>query len=1200
MAVELPPFAVAPEQIARLGDSFTPFVNQLLDVETAAAGMDGVTLTTTYRVNLADGGVDAGIRRAVETRWLPAGDSAWQFKAGDLSPQKCADELKDAAEALAVLRTGGKYRLVIGAGLTDQKIKTRRAKLIAQAEESLGIKIDSTDDVIEVLDANSLARWVQEYPYLAVSPMLGGIDTVALNYEGWAKSNRHDSIWVPSDSREELKQQIAEFIGGNSQVDLRIEGASGLGKSRAVLESFRGTEYEPLVLYVRAADDLAPNLIPRLLNQDRVGIVVVDDCGGKKHEALAFQLPSGSRLRLITIGEPDGYGVQSPSVRLPALENEVIEEILSQNQPSLWPEARRVVVDHCAGNVRWALRLALGVLQEHPNSAGELLTAEAIRTYVTNELPGGAHFLACSALALFTRIGYDAELANELEAVADMLGLTVTDLRAAARALTDAGLLDKQGRYRSVAPQPLAVYLAGIGWEEFGSRLIDALPEMPPILAERLLRRAAEVGRSEATSAIVERILASGGPFASLAQLGNRNNSQLLIQAAIIAPNEVTRHLADLIGKSSLSELRDATAVRRNLVWALEKLVWHRGTFIDAANSLLRLALAENETFANNATGTWTDLFGAALPGTAARPSERMEYLRSVADSSQPTEIRRLAVRGCARALSAHEMIMVSGENQGGVLIETRGSPRTFGELWEYQQQAIKLTRDLVDDSDAEVAESAVEVLKNAIHPFLTHEQVRDTLFEAVASLPSASLDKIRTEVDHLDRLFRRVADVAGRAEGLEILRSRLPAAEPQDVLSALAHANRWDFDLQDHGELQRQLTLAAEALPGKVAISHLLGLLDDPQLPAAFEVGHALHDVAGTTSTTEALTALLAHGASVAALTGFLYAAVEAGDADAFDEFLDSDVGAELADSVRLAITVRGPRSDAGWARVLEINERLPVGQAAPLLFGWHTNVETDRLIRLLGSWLPRIRVQADYNAAVDFIAIGLHNQEKAIPELDDLVAGLVEGIADFPEIRQQSWNWAQLAKRQIEYAPERLLTTILDLVDRGALTIHRGDEEATVLKEVVRKLGRAALTPVLEKVAGGSWRLEMDVRGWILAEFDPDIVIGWIGGELDRARVVASVVGVPEDGPPTDLVRHLLDVYGEDDIVASSLAGEYISGTHWGPESNVLASQIAHLSSWIDGSESDGVKQWATRIIASLEARRRTVLRREAEEER
>jgi hypothetical protein len=1197
MVVELGPFSVAPEQIARLGDSFTPFINQLLDIETAAASMSGVSLTTTYRINLADGGVDAGLRRAVQTRWLPAGDSAWQFKAGDRSPQKCAKELKEATAALEMLRAGGKYRLVIGEGLTDQKITARREKLIAQAEESLHITIDRNDEVIEVLDANSLARWVQEYPYLAVSPMLGGIDTVALNFDSWAASNRNDSIWVPSESRTQLKKEIEGFIRSVGQVDLRIEGVSGLGKSRAVLEPFRGTQYEPLVLYVHAADDLAPNLLPRLLNQDRVGIVIIDDCGGKKHEALAGLVPSRSQLRLITIGEPDGYGVQSPGIRLAPLDPELIGEILVKNQPSLWPEARRVVMAQCAGNVRWALRLAAGILKHHPESIAELLTPDAIRAYVTDALPGGGDFLACSALALFTRIGYDAELATELQAVADLLGFEARELRAAARALTEAGLLDKQGRYRSVAPHPLAVHLATIAWEEFGDKLINALPDMSPVLAERLLRRAADVGRSEPTTSIVQRILVPGGPFSSLEELARGNNSRLLIQAAIISPDLVTRHLTDLISATSTEELQGATWIRRDLVWALEKLVWHRRTFGEAAHCLLRLALAENESFANNATGTWIDLFGAALPGTAARPPERMAYLRGVADNDQLVEVRRLAVRACGRALSAHESIMVSGEDQGGVLVEPRGRPQTYGELWDYQRDAVLLTRNLVDDDDAEVSEQAVDVLQGAIHPFLTHVPVRDALFDALASLPPSALRKVWTEINQLRGLFDRVSDVADRVEGLELLIERLPQPDQLDTLSALAHANRWDFE--DFGELQRLITAEAQAMPPTEATRHLLGLLDDNDLPAAYEVGHALHEVAAGPETLRILTELVSAGVGIAALTGYLQAAVEVGELDAFDSYLDGELGGQLTDSLRLGVSARGPRSDAGWRRVLQLNEHLPVHQAAPLLFGWHTDIEIERVTELLRSWLPRINTQLDYNAAIDFMAMALHNHADRTPELDPLIADLVQGLWDYPETRQQSWAWAQLAKRQIDHAPEPLLRTLLDLVDRGALMMHAGEQEASVLQEVVRKMGREALTPVFDTVRGGSWRVKMAVRGWLIAEFDPRIMIAWIGKDLRRARVVASVAGVPEEGPPNELLRYLLDKFGDDDAVASSLVGEYISGSWWGQESDHLARQIAHLSVWLDTPESESVKRWARRVIVSLEARRRQTLREEAEEE-
>jgi hypothetical protein len=44
-------------------------------------------------------------------------------------------------------------------------------------------------------------------------------------------------------------------------------------------------------------------------------------------------------------------------------------------------------------------------------------------------------------------------------------------------------------------------------------------------------------------------------------------------------------------------------AIRRNLVWALEKLCFHSEIFPEAAWCMLLLASAENETYGNNATG---------------------------------------------------------------------------------------------------------------------------------------------------------------------------------------------------------------------------------------------------------------------------------------------------------------------------------------------------------------------------------------------------------------------------------------------------------------------------------------------------------------------------------------------------------------------------------------------------------------------
>lgn len=75
------PFSVDPARVTALGGAnFGQFIGRLLATEAAAHGMAGTTLETTYLENIGDGGVDAGLRDATGTSWLPAGDSAWQFK----------------------------------------------------------------------------------------------------------------------------------------------------------------------------------------------------------------------------------------------------------------------------------------------------------------------------------------------------------------------------------------------------------------------------------------------------------------------------------------------------------------------------------------------------------------------------------------------------------------------------------------------------------------------------------------------------------------------------------------------------------------------------------------------------------------------------------------------------------------------------------------------------------------------------------------------------------------------------------------------------------------------------------------------------------------------------------------------------------------------------------------------------------------
>ena len=197
------------------------------------------------------------------------------------------------------------------------------------------------------------------------------------------------------------------------------------------------------------------------------------------------------------------------------------------------------------------------------------------------------------------------------------------------------------------------------------------------------------------------------------------------------------------------------------------------------------------------------------------------------------------------------------------------------------------------------------------------------------------------------------------------------------------------------------------------------------------------------------------------------------------------------------------------------------------------------------------------------------------------------------------QSWDWAQLAKRQLERRPLELLQSILQLIDAGAMQIFGPGEERELLEGALRSSGAPGWDLVMSMLEAGSWRIQMDGRGWLTSLFPAELVTEWIGTDKERAKLVASIAQTGDD-EPDPMARYLLEHFEDEKRVASSLAGTFFSGFWWGSESDRLATQIAQLRRWIEApSEPEGVKRWAREMIQSLERQRSDALQREAEED-
>lgn len=1198
------PFDVEPQEIELLGPRFATFVNALLAAESARAGLRGEQLRTTERTTVADGGVDAHLVSSVATEWLPEGDTAWQFKASDLQPAACREELEGATWAQDLLRNGARYRLVLGKDLTADRVQARRDALVATVRDLGLIQDPQEEGRIEVLTVASLARWASNFPAISQSQLLGGVAPQVRPFEAWSASQRHQSSWIGHSERDDIIASIRAALSEGTHLDMRIAGPSGVGKTRLVMETVRHESLLPLVAYVRDAEGFDPSAMAMLTGGNHYGILVIDECTPRIHERLADQLRHDSGLRLVSIGphqEDRGYPLRCPMWVVPGMPSEVLDEYLKTNYAGLSPEARRLVVDHVAGNVRYAAVLAEKVLDASSETVADLVNSGDLRELLALELPEGEDFFFSQALALVERFGFEGGLEEEIGIVARFVGTSDERLRAVVQELDARGLVETHGRYRAIAPDPLATYLAAQAWQTWGSAILDELlPRLEGGMRTSFFRRAAALGRYQPVRSQFARLLEEPELFGTLHSIEERHTSELLRHLAVVAPEETMDRVSAAVDAVSIGDLQAMENSRRDLVWALEKLAWHSDTFEAAANALLKLSLAENESYANNATGVWTALFGTMLPATAASPAQRRRYLRDKG-SSNDSRVRDLVVKACAAAMDSHESVTVSGELQGGTVVEQRGMPSTWGEAAEYRVAMAELLRELCDDSDEQIAAAAREAIIGTVHPFADDALVWPRLKPILMSLNSSAMEDLRREAEGLIRLHERVRgeeDEYRRPElvtALTELLSELPQRTEDEYLESLASREPWDFSGDDAA--RSELTGAVLRKVQSDGVSGLVEWAVDQQPPSAWYIGQALAAVpdADPDAVLAALTARLP--ATERMLAGYLAAMDEEAVADVFDEYLDQGIGGEIESELRLRLTVRGPVTDAAAERAKRIAATAPVLPAAQVLMPWGTRLQDEHCLALLESWTPRITSQREYNATVDWANMWLHRREEVAPEIASRLADLLLLRRDFPELRQEGWDWSQLANHVLKLDPVAIADLLLDLVSSSHFMLtHR--EEARVLKAAAKASPAPVWDLVADRLESADWRVEMSLRGAFLHAIPLEVIVTWIGGSTARAELVADIAPVGGN-TPSPYADYLLTEFGQSDRVAGALAGELMSGTWVGAWSNRIKGQIEQMKKWLeDDGNSPGVKDWARQMKVSLERQLAEAIQREAEE--
>lgn len=688
----------------------------------------------------------------VDTEFIHSRFVQFQVKATEMPPAECANELvtRDGllkAKIREALEAGAVYTLFNSRELNNTQ-KTARIEAIRGKLRELG-EVFADTCRIEIYDASQIQTWTNKYIAAIVSvlnnvgrPLVNGLKS----FEEWESLDRHNRLdYVSDETREAAAIELRSILTEGSKA-CRIIGASGLGKTRFALECCRPLDDESSnVVYLDAGRGI-PNLaglVSEWSRMDLDGLLVVDNCDLQLHKQLRQEIEQPQcRISLLTLHySPDG-DAETPPVQLNQMSSELIKQMLESVYGEQLKDLDRIA-SFAQGFPQMAVLLAEARLDQSGTvDMGSLTDNDLVeRMLWAGVEPDENKKRILEACALFDIVGFLDEL--EVEAgfiAAEIANVELDELYRCIVEFEARGLINRAGRYVQIVPKPLAIRLAADWWrgtrDERQRELIDK--DFPGHLQTSFCNQIEKLDFLPQVKELTADLCGSNAPFGQAEVILSDRGSRLFRSLVVVNPEATANSLLrvfDSLNQGKFSAIDGDT--RRNLVWALERLCFHGGAFNSAVRCVYYLAKEENETWANNATGLFKQVFHTFLSGTEAPPNARLEFIDHLIQQGDEKD-RNLAVSALAAAIDTHGTTRsVGAEHQGSGTPLEEWRPKIWQEAFDYWIAAIERLTQL--------SLSGLEEAKDAIA-----REIRGLMLSG------------EVVVEALDRSIRKIVDAQG------------------------------------------------------------------------------------------------------------------------------------------------------------------------------------------------------------------------------------------------------------------------------------------------------------------------------------------------------------------------------------------------------------------------------------------------------
>lgn len=735
-------FTVRPEHLAQLGPQRSvEFFQELLWSEARRTGVSLHLIDVPSEIMTPDGGIDASIDEVSAT--LQSGiifptNTKYQIKAGEysLGEKENRNGLFFASDGQLRPRIkecfdgNGTFVIVLFANdnpKVDEWLQKIREEL---PDEYKNAKI-------QIVQQNNLITALQ--PFLALSLRVNGRGGAALfTHKEWGRYEQQEmgyALQLGKAQAQLLEALKATLLSKKDISPLRIIGDAGIGKTRLVFEATADEKIAPLVLYVTAESLLRESEFLGMLRRAECefnAILVVDECDFEDANSIWKYIQSqADKIRLVTISfdERTSTSAEWQKWEVPALPEDQIAAILNKTYGMPERNAARWA-SLCEGFPRFAHLVGRGVRENPENLNSDPDIAKAIHKMIAGrDDEVSSNFerrkKILMYLSLFSRFGFGGPFKKDTEAIVALMheadsSITEDECARFIRELKDLKLI--QGQFTHILTPKVLQLRLWHEWWHFHAATFDLekfIAKLSPDLVKWFVEMFRYAAYSEQTAGVAKDLMAEGGPCDKSFFFRNQHLVEFFRLLTPLSPYSAMRILQRQLGGMSKDELLELHQGRQEIIYALSDIAVRGELFIPAAEMLLQLADAENETWANNATGVFADLFTPVYGDMA--PSElglieRLPVLEKALNSDSKNQ-RLAALKAIDTALETQSFNrMVPMHDNIFEKNIKRWMPKTYGDLWSAYKEVWNLAVSYLDKiPDDEKSELAKILLNNSL-----------------------------------------------------------------------------------------------------------------------------------------------------------------------------------------------------------------------------------------------------------------------------------------------------------------------------------------------------------------------------------------------------------------------------------------------------------------------------------------------------